>query len=362
MASIHSHGNGFRVHFVKDGKKSKSGSLATEQAAQLWIIEQLPAQVDRTILGIIELWRKELPTDYRNDASARLARVVVARGWIHVEKFTLAELTGWITRDPSWRMPCCYLLSVLRWAARVHRVPVRDEVLKYRPPAPERVAKPPLLSDDQMNWIRDCAMEYGPRAFAIVDYLSTYGARPITACRMMYSSLDLEHGELVLGARKRRKKAEALLPGKRGEKHSGSWRHVLFDRHLEAWPELVIDGEPSVTPLFAHYKEDRPWRIQRGRATEITDWYHNTIAKKLRNRLGELAGIYHLKRYAITSLFRAGVDPATISLFTGHLSLDQVMTYATSNADIQRGALAKLDGLRASVIESSQAGSQVPTK
>lgn len=355
MASIHPHGSGFRVHYVKDGKKIKSGTLPNEQAAQLYILEQLPAQVDRTILGMVELWRAELPTDYRNDASQRLAKVVVARGWVHVERFTLADLTGWISRDPSWRMPCAYLLSILRWAARVHRVPVREEVLTYRPPAAERVAKPPLLSEPQMSAIRDCAATYGPRAFAIVDYLSTYGARPITACRMMASSLDITHGELVLGARKRRKSGERLLPGKRGEKHSGSWRHALFDRHIDAWPRLVIAGDPATTPLFANYREDRPWRIQRGRATEITDWYHNTIAKKLRGELGELAGIYHLKRYAITSLFRAGIDPATISLFTGHLSLDQVMTYATSNADLQRSALVKLDNLR-------NAFSQVPNE
>ena len=157
----------------------------------------------------------------------------------------------------------------------------------------------------------------------MVDYLLTYGARPITASQLRVSDLDMGRGELVIVH----------------AKHSGGWRHAVEDRHLEAWPKATYEGDPSNVPLFPHYLEDRPWALRGGSASELSHWYACHIGRKL--KLGALSGIYALKRYAITSMIRDGVDPATIISFTGHLDVKQAMGYVKTNHTAQRLALAK---------------------
>ena len=333
MASIQPHRDGFRVHYQQAGKRLKSETFPSREAADLWMREQMPAAGSSTLLALVDLWAKEEPTAYRLEAAHRLGRVVVARAWGDAARLTLADLRAWQLADDAWRQPSQYLRTVLRWASEVHRVQVRPEVLRWRPARPARKAKPTLLTDHQVEAIKDCAATYGPRAFALVDYLLSYGARPITACRLLVRHLDHTTGELILT----------------DEKHSGGWRHQVTDEHLEQWPALAYKQPADDLPLFPHYREDRAWKIKAGRAAEVTDWYHNTIAKKLAAELGPLTGIYHLKRYSITRMFRAGLDPATISLFTGHKDQTQVMTYSTSNADVQRAALQRLAGFSATV-------------
>lgn len=347
MASIHPHGPGFRVHYQRDGVQRKSPSLPTRAAAETWIREHLPAQIDDSALSLVDLWRAEEPSAHREDAADRVGNLIRKRGWNRLDKITASDLAAWTRADPAWRRPCQYLRTVLRWAARVHRIPIRPEVLDWRPPKIARKAKPPLLTDAQAELIRDQAATLGTRALAVVDYLMTYGARPITACRLRLVHLDCERGELILGA-------PDAVTGRAGEKHSGGWRHRLYDHHLDGWPAIWYDGPAAEVPIFPHYQEDRPWRIVRGSAQELASWYVNRIGRPLGDKIGGLKGIYHLKRYAITRLFRAGVDPATIALFTGHLDTNQVMTYATSNAEVQQSALDKLAAF------DSHGSSQIP--
>lgn len=355
MASIHAHGKGVRVHFTREGKKGKSPTLPDADAARRWIAEQLPATMDGSMFNVIELWRNEDPSAYREEVAERLDVLVRKRGWNRPGDLTGWDMKAWVREDPAWPRPCQYLRTVLRWAARELRVPVRDEVLTWKPPKVPRRAKPPLLTDQQADLIRDAATRLGDRAFALVDYLMTYGARPITATRLRLPALDAERGELELG------RLDAAS-GRRGEKHSGGWRHRLYLRHVESWPALTSDWfvGPAVVvaatdvPVFPHYRWNRPWRIDHGSANEMDSWYAQRIGKPLREKLGGLIGIYHLKRYAITRLFRAGVDPETIALFTGHLDTSQLMTYAVSNSELQDNALAKLEAF------DSHGGSQVP--
>lgn len=329
MASIHPNGSGFRVHH---GKRQKSPTMPTEAACRLWIAENLPTLQATTLYALVELWRDELPTPYRIEAAKRLSAVIAKRGWGPPERLTGADLKAWAREDPAWLQPSRYLRSVLHWAVDDHGVAIRPDALAWRPAQPKRTAKPSLLTDAQVWSIRAQSTEYGSRAEAIIDYLLCYGARPITACRLRLGAVDFAAGELVLT----------------DEKHSGGWRHVLYDRHLAAWPTLtqewavgpasVIGPEDaSALPLFPHYLHNRPWRITNGHADELISWYRNTIAKKL--KLGNMSGIYHLKRWAITRMFRSRVDPATIAAFTGHLDLTQLMTYNVSNSENQRAAL-----------------------
>lgn len=344
MASIQASGRGFRVFYSADGKRQASETLPSREAAEAWIAERLPAAMDRHLFNLIDLWRAEEPTPYRQEAADRLDALVRKRGWGDPARITVSDLRVWVKADPTWRRPCQYLRTVLRWAAREHRIPIRQDVLDWRPPRLQRQPKPALLTDAQVAMILDKALELGPRAFAIIDYLATYGARPITACRLRWPAFDIEHGELVLGLRD-------AATGRMGEKHSGGWRHRLYPRHLEAWPKLAEvwfqspSALPGTVPLFPHYSENRPWRVDKS-ASELASWYVNRIGRPLAKHLGPLIGVYHLKRYAISSLFRAGIDPGTIALFTGHLDQNQLMTYATSNADVQDDALTRLESWR----------------
>lgn len=344
MASIQPHGAGFRVHYAKNGKRLKSESFPSQEDAERWMKDNLPSITADHFFQLIDLWREDDPTPHRTDAAMRLSAVVRKQGWGKPDRLTLADLKSWAKSDPAHRQPGAYLVGVLRWLAKEKNMEVRADVLAWRPDRPVRKAPLPLLTDAQAEAIRDCADGYGPRAGLLIDYLLTYGARPITACRLRQCDLDVEAGDLVLP----------------NEKHSGGWRHAVQADHLADWPRLALKDDDGNGPLFPHYKEDRPWRITKGRADELTLWYRNTIAKRL--KLGRHAGIYNLKRWAITRMLRAAIDPATVALFTGHLDVNQVLRYAKSNADLQSEALAKLASLQHRSPVRSQTRSQVPNQ
>lgn len=59
---------------------------------------------------------------------------------------------------------------------------------------------------------------------------------------------------------------------------------------------------------------------------------------------GRTPGIYQLKRRAISRMLAGGLDVATIASITGHRTPAGLLTYARTNEDRQRAALAVLDG------------------
>lgn len=323
MASIHPNGSGFRVHYERDGRRLKSPTMPTHDLAAAWIREHLPAVRAASMIDLIGLWEQDEPSDYRHQASIYLCKAAVREGWGDPTRLNGGDLAKWSKdiRSPRYGQ---YLVTVLQWAVDAHRLPIRADALEWRPKKYGRKPPMPLLTDAQVDAVRNAARSYGRVAFAIVDYLLTYGARPITACRLTLADLDAINGDLVIN----------------DAKHSGGWRHVVHERHLEAWQSLHDAESKPTDPLFWHYREKRAWKIKNGGASELTNWYRNTIGKKL--KLGKMNGIYHLKRYAITTMLRRNIDPATVALFTGHLDIEQVLTYAKSNADLQREALAKL--------------------
>lgn len=126
-------------------------------------------------------------------------------------------------------------------------------------------------------------------------------------------------------------------------------RRTISSADAVAWESLPRPIQATPAPLFPHYREARPWALKRGSAAEITDWYRNTIGKRLKLADSGMDGIYHLKRWAITRMLRSGLTPATVAAFTGHRDLSQVMTYNVSNQDAQGAALASLDLVPGSV-------------
>jgi integrase len=327
MASIQAtKSGGFRVFYIRGGKRCASPVQVTREAAEAWIREHCAALAARTVIEVARAWEAEAPSPHRSEAAFRICEAARRRGWGAIESLGAAELSTW-QREASPRYGQ-YLRTLLRWAARQHRLPVRADALDWRPGKYPRRPPIPLLTDAQAKAIRGCARRYGGGTAALIDYLLTYGARPITACQLRRRHLDASRGELII----------------EHAKHSGGWRHAVRDDHVAAWLKL---GKDLDGPLFPHPQpgEDgkpRAWKVERGSARELCNWYKSTIAKRL--KLGAQAGIYNLKRYAITKLLRSGVDPATVALFTGHLDLEQVLTYAKSNADLQRQALALLSG------------------
>lgn len=332
MATIVQHGKGFRVQWKEGRTVHRGPTLPSREAADLWMAENMPAARATTLMQFVDLWREAEPSTHRSIAAQRVGKIIVSRAWSDPRRLTKADLDAWRRADEGWRRPAQYLLTILRWASTTHGVPIRPEVLKWKPPAAPRRAPAALLTDAQAQAIRECAVSMGPRAGALIDYLLTYGARPITACRLQVQHLDTTRCELELP----------------NEKHSGGWRHLITAEHLDTWanlprPAVPPGGDPGTLPLFPHYKEDRPWRIQDGSAKELASWFKNTIGKRL--KLGKHAGIYSLKRYAITRLLRLTNDPATVAGFTGHMDMSQVLTYARTNADRQAEALAALSAV-----------------
>lgn len=340
---IEDNGKGKRAVW-QTGKKTGSGraqvdkspTFPTEAAAIDWFKEHGPKNGVKVLSELLEMWRVQEKSDYRSEASALLAKLFVARSWFRVADVTPAAIAAWHTDVDGVGVtrPMGYLLSVLRWGLLTHDAPVNQKTLTLSPPATAKKAKAPLLTDDQVTAIRDCSFHYGVRAASIVDYLLSFGARPITACRLGEVAVDLARCELTID----------------DAKHSGGWRHPVTETQASAWLEVARDVvyDPKKYDgqrvLFPHYKENRPWRVTDGHAHELTDWYKNTIAKRLKLPV-QVRTIYHLKRYAITRMLRAGIDAYQVSLFTGHLDVKQVLTYNSGNEETAREALAKLTAL-----------------
>jgi hypothetical protein len=68
-------------------------------------------------------------------------------------------------------------------------------------------------------------------------------------------------------------------------------------------------------------------------------WYHQVGENVTKDR----PGIYNLKRYAVTRLLSQGLDVATIASITGHRTPAVILTYASTNYEQQKAAVAALE-------------------
>lgn len=329
----------FVVVTREEGKKRYlTGSVDREEAELVATRHNMKqGMAGLSLAELIDLWAAEQNhSEHSKQVQRSLARVLKDRKWTKPLQVTKRAFTDWNVErggkgltefGPGVSMPWQYLRTILRWANREHHVPVDQDLLAAESPRKKR--KPPreLLTQEQVESISTAAWSYGKRAGAVIDYLLTYGARPITACRL--TRADINPDRLTL-----------TIPD---AKHSGGWTHPVRDADATTWLSLLKDGKPE-DPLFPHYKQDRPWVIKRGGASEMVDWYRNTIVKQLKESLPDKHGIYDLKRYAISRQLDAGLDPATVASFTGHRILAQVLTYDTTNRERQDAALHIITG------------------
>lgn len=343
MASVHAHGSHWRVHYQgADGTKRKSPTLGSREAADAWITANLSAATLSTWVALLDAWVAEHPARYRANFSSTWIPKATAQGWKKPQDVTAATLDDWLRaskaartkatldgtrKPPAYGAALRYLLALLRWGAKAPRcVPVKPEVLTYSPSRlvrPSKRERPALLTIEQVVEIRSLALGLGERSSAVIRYLLTYAARPITAVRLKRKHLDMDRLELSI--------LEA--------KSSGSWRHPITKEEAEWWHGLADWTDDPEAPLFPHWRDNRPWR-ENGSAVELQLWYRANIGKKVDD--GPLNGIYNLKRYAITGMLQRGLDPATVALFSGHKTLSQVLTYNTTNAVTARAALSRM--------------------
>lgn len=320
MASIHPHGSGFRAHYTNHAGKSKAGpTFPTVEEAEAWA-ETSGAGSVVTLDKLADLYEKD--GSNRADIALSVRRTAAARGWIDPRKIKMSELAAW-TKGEGYRFTRGKALRlVLAWASTEQLIELPAGLAAWRPKRPKRAPAKALLTDPQVAAIRDRAASFGERASAVIDYLLTYGARPITACRLTRADLDVGRAELVIES----------------AKHSGGWRHAVRPEDAERWSKL--SAEPT-DPLFPHWKEPRAWKIKDGSAQELINWYRNNIGTRV-DGLDSLSTIYSLKRSSVTRMWSAGIDVPTMASFTGHQHLGTLMNYGRTNPDVQRAALAKL--------------------
>lgn len=326
-----------RVRWRITGKKTPAAgpTFPTAALAQSWAdANALTVKRELRLAEVIDLWRDQLPSDYRKNVADILGQLALTRGWLKVKDISPAAIALWQREAGEARRDKVsgkkakgvhvsrymqYLLTILRWSARTYKIEVDPDVLSLRPPKLERKANKELLTEEQVASIREASWAYGPRAAALIDYLLTYGARPVTACKLTLG--DLRGSVLTIDK----------------AKHSGGWSHPIDAEQAAEWKRHNYSNESSA-PLFPHPSEDRPWRVTGGRAKEVCDWYLHTISNKLKLPKN-VHGIYDLKRWAITRMLDAGLPPADIAMFTGHRNLEQILTYNRTNETRAQKAL-----------------------
>jgi site-specific recombinase XerD len=161
------------------------------------------------------------------------------------------------------------------------------------------------------------AAKQSPGCVALLRFLATYGHRPITAARLTVADLDLERGTLTLNV-----------------KGGDTIRHAVLPATIDDLRPL-IEGQRPTCPIFRTvtglpYLDPRATRTRQ----RMPAWFRDLAA-----RAGVKASIYDLKRLAVSRLFAAGADLATIASITGHRTPAVLLRYARTNEARQQAAL-----------------------
>lgn len=332
MAWYEKASTGFRARFAVPGKASDGVGpvLPTLEAAKQWAIDHGHDRADLdTIAELIKRWRDVKTAEKRNrisyldEVEHELTTLAAERKWVRWRDITMPAIDQWKIDtggvNVSKRLAC--LQALLRWGWRQYGLNIDPVVLRHRlAKAPRKVVADVLLTEKQVARIMTAATAKGPQVAALIHYLSTYGARPISACTRLVKDVKFDQAELLVDG-----------------KHSGQWSHALLPKTLDYFAACTKDRGLD-EPLFLDPRSGRGWEIGPDHAaSSLCDWYLRTLGRPLVGR--ELQGIYHLKRYAITRMLARGMDPATVAKFTGHLDLSQVLVYARANQVTTRSAL-----------------------
>jgi integrase len=232
--------------------------------------------------------------------------------------FKQAQVWGWIDHDP--------IALVTRPA--VKRVDVR----------------PPQVA--QAEQLIDTAMAQDPELGLFLVLAVVLGARRGEVCRLRWSHIDLERGEVLVGGK------ITSLPG---ELRDEEWTKTHSKRRVAIGPSVVellrvrrvdqakqaLAGGVSLSPdayVFSHHADgSKPIRPD-GVTQRFT---------ALARRLGVQCRLHDLRHFLVTQLIASGVDVRTVSGRVGHRDGGRTTlgTYAHFQAAQDRQAAELMEGL-----------------
>lgn len=346
MASVwieEAHG-GYVIKWRENGERRTSRTYARKSEAEVAAVDlrqKLGPTVRRrragrrpvehlTIDAIAEQWAAahadETPghDDYLVEVQANVKRLAKAMHWVSPGDANVDAIRSHLaSRGGRGRRQLSYLRAVLRWAARKLDQPLDEKVDQELAAPPSKEADMDLLTEDQVDAIRERANEL--EVGALVDCLLTYGWRPATACRILVGDVDLDRGRIKIGT-----------------KHNGTpWRHPLFPVHVEQLRALAADRSKE-DALFLN-PQGEPWRLRRGEggAEQLAGFFRDNIRPQ-----GAEGNIYRLKNWAISKMdegahpWRRKLSTAQIALYTGHRTKTQILRYLRTNEEEARDLMA----------------------
>jgi site-specific recombinase XerD len=335
MPSIHSRRrNWYQIRWYEGGKRRASPvvrSRADAEAMSRAIEARLAAQksigcrdgLPLPLAEVVHRWKTDRinngrSKEYADEAAGLVLRVAEEYRWTRTSHVTPAAIDAW-RRDKKGRITrtFSYLRAVLRWARDRLGQEVHQAALVETAKSPRRRPSADLLTDDQMTALEAEAAKQSPSCVALLRFLATYGHRPITAARLTVADLDLERGTLTLNV-----------------KGGDTIRHAVLPSTMDDLRPL-IEGQRPTCPIFRTvtglpYLDPRATRTRQ----RMPAWFRDLAA-----RAGVKASIYDLKRLAVSRLFAAGADLATIASITGHRTPAVLLRYARTNEARQQAAL-----------------------
>jgi integrase len=225
--------------------------------------------------------------------------------------------------------------AILSWAQLHLSLTVDPRILairqtRRRVKAPER----DLLPDHQVLALIDAATAKSPADGALCHLLATYGHRAESLVRLTTDALALDTAPPTI---------TVTVKGGHVVRHPLLPATVAILRpvwaHARAHQQPAATGRPY---LFAHTHLGRPYRT----GHEFASWFQHRIGTGF-NGPGTSIGYYDaFKRWAISRMLEAGLDPKTIASITGHKTVSLILNrYARTNESRQTAALAALAAL-----------------
>ena len=303
------------IYARKDDANTKAAEIDHEVAAR----QPLRVGIDLPLSEIIKRWKVMRLSRGSRDihvdkAVSRIEHVVNGAGWATTRAITPAEVEAWKQAGGSPRAGAM-VRALLRWASEnLDQYVDSRTIIALRPRPTRRRPRKDLPTQAQLAEWQQQADEASDSAGALVHCLATYGWRPITAADLVVGDLDLAAGTITTTV-----------------KGGDVVRHPLLPATLARLRPLV-KGRGKREPLFLHPVTGKGWEPSSSSAFSIVRWCRDHLKMSS----------YDLKRWAISSMLGHKMEPQTVALFTGHRTISQVLTYARTNEERAREALAFL--------------------
>lgn len=316
--------------------KAEATAWQTTKAAQL--AATTPWQKPRTnspLLSLEELANRYVAArladggigeGYGNSLKAVIRLIQKDTGWENTQDITPEAFDRWRASDGGRGNRHQYLRAVLRYAAVELAQPLPAVILQKRIKRRDRRTQPDLLTDAHVAQIRALAQPHGEAISLLLDYLMTFGCRPIDLCRLQVGDWNPHTSTIT----------------RRKTKNGSDVAHVVDATLAARFTDLAGKRSPAAA-MFTNPRTGEPWKITgTGTAQQLGDWYQSNLTFKIPDLQPNQRGIYCLKDYAITRMDQAGIEVRAMVEFTGIRTHSVYQRYLASNATRQRETLAKI--------------------